>query len=171
MNYKDIADTVAQGNYDSEIDDSHWKPIFSELMSGKYFSLANKDLFHTMWTVNGGHLRRKVNDDQLVLEVLKAFLPGYSGEGMVLYRGERQDFYRSDKIGFCWTPDVEVAKKFARGLNAIESGGVLLEGFAPSQAILAEPNSHSAETMKEYEYTCNSSLIENLKPVEFFPKL
>jgi len=129
-----------------------------------------KNKVHTLWIVNGGHLRRKIKDDKLIAKVLSLALPGYIGEGLVLYRGECRFLFESGKIGFCWTPDVDVATKFARCLNAIESGGVLLKAHAPSAAILSSPNDHSSIQMEEFEYTCDPSLLENITVIRSYEK-
>jgi hypothetical protein len=126
---------------------------------------------HTLWTVNGGHLRRKIKDDELMLAVLTMSLPGYQGDGVTLYRGECRFLYDENKIGFCWSSEIEVASKFARGLNALESGGVLLKAYAPPSAILAGPNDHSAKQMQEFEYTCDPRLLHDIDVVRFFEKL
>nr|WP_269808607.1 hypothetical protein [Enterovibrio nigricans] len=60
---------------------------------------------------------------------------------------------------------------FARGLNAIESGGVLLSAqFAP-EAILSAPNSHSADCLGEFEYTCDPMQVRELEVLHQYPKL
>lgn len=104
------------------------------------------------------------------MAVLILALPGYEGDGLTLYRGECRFLYDENKIGFCWSPDVNVASMFASGLNAQESGGVLLKAYAPTSAILAEPNDHSVKQMRESEYTCNPRLLQNIKVEEYFEK-
>ena len=108
-------------------------------------------------------MRRKVSNDELVLAILLIALPNYNGDGLILYRGECKFLYDDKKIGFCWTPKKEVAKSFAKGLNAIESGGVLLKAHAPNQAIISAPNGHSITQMEEFEYTCNPKILEKFK--------
>uniref|UniRef100_UPI000A41554D hypothetical protein n=1 Tax=Acinetobacter baumannii TaxID=470 RepID=UPI000A41554D len=90
--------------------------------------------------------------------------------GLILYRGECQFLYKQGLIGFCWSPDVAVAEGFARGLNALESGGILLKAYAPSEAILAGPNQHSANWLREDEYTCDPSLLVDLEMLRQYPK-
>jgi hypothetical protein len=102
--------------------------------------------------------------------VLIISLPGYVGDGLTLYRGECRFLYNDNKIGFCWTPDINVAMRFAQGLNAIESGGFLLKAYAPPSAILASPNEHSAIQMQEFEYTCNPRLLENIEVLKSYEK-
>lgn len=59
---------------------------------------------------------------------------------------------------------------FASGLNAIESGGVLLKAFAPCDAIISAPNSHSSNQMGENEYTCNPNLLEDITVIDTYEK-
>ncbi len=166
-----IINDFCHGSYDCDLPDEVWKPVFEGIANSNKSLNFQKDKIHTLWMVNGGHLRRKVKDDNLVAKVLSVSLPGYSGEGLILYRGECRFLYESGQIGFCWTPEIDVAKKFASGLNSIESGGVLLKVNAPSKAILAAPNDHSAKQMKEHEYTCNPNLLENIELIEIYEKI
>ena len=166
-----LADDFCNGRYDSEVRESLWASIFSYLSNNHEKLEFAKDRVHTLWTVNGGNLRRKIKDDELVTKVLSVALPGYSGEGLTLYRGECRFLYESNQIGFCWTPEIQVATKFAKGLNSIESGGVLLKAFAPSTTILASPNEHSSNQMREFEYTCNPKLLQNIELISTYRKL
>jgi hypothetical protein len=54
---------------------------------------------------------------------------------------------------------------FASGLNALESGGVLLKAFAPTEAILASPNEHSSKQMDEREYKGDPKLLEGVEVI------
>jgi len=160
-----LANRFCNGKYTNDIDGLVWRAAFEYLMANAGRIDFDRNEIHTLWTVNGGHIRRKVRNDDLVLSVLMMSLPGYQGDGLTLYRGECRFLYESQNIGFCWSPEIEVASMFARGLNALESGGVLLRAFAPQQAILAGPNRHSSEQMQEFEYTCNPNLLENIEVV------
>ncbi len=162
MNVSDFCLGIYNHNLDVEI----WNPVFKYIASHYDTLKFNKEKIHSLWTVNGGHLRRKIADDDLVLSVLIRCLPGYDGESMTLFRGECNFLYEDNKIGFCWTPKIEIARMFARGLNSIESGGVLLKAYAPAKAILTAPNEHSAVTLDEHEYTCNPNLLENITVIE-----
>jgi len=165
-----LAELFCQGKYVNDINDSTWRDAFLYMAEHVEPSKFNQAAVHTLWTVNGGHLRRKIQDDHLIACVLKKSLPGYQGNGLFLYRGECQFLYEKNKIGFCWSSKIDVAKKFARGLNAIESGGVLLRAFAPPEAILAEPNDHSTNQMEEFEYTCDPWKLEKITALMFYPK-
>ncbi len=168
---KALAKSFCEGEYDHNVEDDVWHNVFEYLYENADTLIFKKHLIHTLWTVNGGHLRRKISNDDLVLSVLLKSLPTYSGEGLVLYRGECKFLYDENKIGFCWTPKEKVAEMFAGGLNAIESGGVLLKVYAHRNAIISSPNSHSAKQMREFEYTCNPKLLENIQVINTFNKI
>lgn len=51
---------------------------------------------------------------------------------------------------------------FASGLNAVGKGGVLLRAAIPASAIIAGPSKHSAEWIRENEFTVDT---RNLGPV------
>lgn len=165
-----LVEEFCAGRYDHAVPDHAWCQVF-EYIAEHHLELSFcKDEVHTLWTVNGGHLRRKIKNDQLIAQVLSVSMPGFSGNGLVLYRGECRFLFDAGKIGFCWTPEIEVATMFARGLNAVESGGVLLKSYAPPLAIFASPNAHSSKQMREFEYTCNPKLLENIEVIGSYRK-
>lgn len=133
------------------------------------FSIDTEKM-HMLWIVNGGHIRRHVGNDGLVLAWLRLILPKYVGSELQLYRGECQFLYEQGLIGFCWTPSKEVAEKFARGLNAIESGGVLLSAKVSPEAILSAPNHHSENWLLESEYTCDPTKINSIEVLRKYPR-
>lgn len=159
-----------KGIYDYKTEEELWPEAFAYLRQHANELTFDREAIHTLWTVNGGHLRRKIRNDDLILDVLLKFLPKYAGEGLIVYRGECRFLFEDNKIGFCWTPEEEVARMFARGLNSIESGGVLLKAYASQKAIISSPNEHSSKQMKEHEYTCNPKLLENIEVVETYEK-
>ena len=166
-----LASKFCQGEYEINVDGEIWQDAFQYLTRNLNQMSIEKSKIHTLWIENGGHIRHKIKDDDLVLAVLIKVLSKYIGDGLTLYRGECQFLYKSKKIGFCWTPDIEVATMFAKGRNAVESGGVLLKAYAPPSAILAGPNDLSMNQIKEIEYTCNPNLIQNIEVVQWFEKL
>ncbi len=109
-----------KGLYDYEVLDHNWPLVFKKILEYQEILNFEKRNIHTLWTVNGGNIRRKIKNDKLVAQVLSLTLPGYIGEGLTLYRGECSFLYDSGQIGFCWTPEIDVAIKFASGLNAYE---------------------------------------------------
>lgn len=125
-----------------------------------------QEAFHLMWVESGHRIRARVRNDRKLLKVMRTLLPAYEGEGQWLYRGESIDRYRSGKLGFCWTNDQSVAAMFARGLNNVGSGGVLLKAWAPASAILADIHPHSGIWLKENEITVNWYSIEHLQVIQ-----
>lgn len=116
--FKIIAHLFLRGKYTPDLDGKVWTQAFQYILQNADTLYFSKSDIHTVWTVSGGRLREKVKDDQLILQILKLSLPKYEGKGLILYRGECQFLYEENKIGFCWTPDISIAKKFAVGLNA-----------------------------------------------------
>lgn len=165
-----LANKFCKGGYENDINGAIWSEAFEYLIQNSDHKIFNKSKIHTLWTVHGGDLRKKIRDDDLVLAVLKISLPAYSGPGRDLYRGECSFLYNEGKIGFCWSPDRKVASRFATGRNATESGGTLLKAYAPPSAILSGPNDHSTKQMREFEYTCNPSLLQNIEVENTYAK-
>jgi len=158
------------GIYDCNTPNDLWPNVLTYLSQHSNKLIFNREAIHTLWTVNGGHLRRKVKNDNLILDILLKYLPKYEGDSLTLYRGECKFLFDDNKIGFCWTPIESVAIQFARGLNSIESGGVLLKAYAPHTAVISSPNKHSSQQMGEHEYTCNPKLLENITVIKTYPR-
>lgn len=166
-----LAKKFCAGENVYDVDAGTWRSAFQYIDLNIESAEFNRSGVHLLWTESGGHLRNKIRDDSLILRVLRKALPSYQGPGLHLYRGECQFLYRQGKIGFCWSPKVEIAKLFASGLNALESGGIVLRAFAPPESVLAGPNDHSATQMEEFEYTCDPTLLVRIEAIQSFPKL
>lgn len=163
-----LARQFCNGTYVNATDAALWRETFSYLASVDDESIFLKDKIQALWLVYGGDLRAKIKDDSLILQVLQRALPGYSGDGVTLYRGESWFLFDQDKIGFCWTISEEVATTYAKGLNAVESGGVLLKCYAPAEAILAAPESVASTGNV---YICDPGKLLRLTTQGLFPKL
>ena len=124
--------------------------------------------FHLQWTVGGHRMREQLNDDEALLGMLRNWLPSYIGPALTLFRGENVDRWRCKHIGMCWTAARDTAEMFARGLNAVHSGGVLLQCDVIPTAIITGPSSHSLY-LGEAEYTVDPRLLENVKIVQRYP--
>jgi hypothetical protein len=133
-------------------------PVSAELSSA----------FSTYWIEAGHHIREQLLDDLLLVRLLRHMLPRYEGDALVLYRGENLDRWNEGRIGFAWTQDFAVATMFARGLNAIHSGGILIQGKFASTAIISGPDAHS-NYLGEKQYTVDSSQSVLLTKISSFP--
>ncbi len=162
-----LARQFCNGTYVNATDASLWRDTFLYLASVEDQSIFVKEKIQALWLVYGGDLRAKIKDDSLILQVLRRALPGYSGDGLTLYRGESWFLFDQNKIGFCWTLSEELATTYAKGLNAVESGGVLLKCYAPADAILAAPASGSTGTT----YICDPEKLLRLTTQGLFPRL
>ncbi len=165
-----LATRFLKGEYVCDLDGKIWRAAFNYIDQHSSSVPFDKSATHMLWTVNGGHLRNKIRDDTLILRVLKKTMPSYQGNGLTLYRGECNFLYEQKKIGFCWSRDIEVATRFASGLNALESGGMLIRAYAPAKATLTGPNNHSALQMREFECTCNPTKLQKIEVLQWFPK-
>ncbi|MCW5284983.1 hypothetical protein D8B29_00885 [Verminephrobacter eiseniae] len=124
--------------------------------------------FHTQWHVCHHFLRELVADDDLLLPMLRVWLPRYEGPDMVLYRGENIDRFEAGRIGTAWSDKLETADMFAQGLNAVGKGGVILRTLAPAAAIIAGPSWHSAQWLGESEFTVDSGKLGKIQAVARF---
>jgi hypothetical protein len=164
-----LAAKFVKGEYVVDVGDATWRAAFTYIVRYRDYLKFDQAAVHLVWTENGGHLRGKIRDDPLILRVLESALPRYRGGDMILYRGECRFLFDRKQIGFCWTPRRDVAECYARGLNAIESGGVLLKASVPAAAILAGPHSHSSGPLGESEYTCDATKITHAEVLGLFP--
>jgi hypothetical protein len=124
--------------------------------------------FASGWITAGHHIRDRIADDTLLVRVLRHVLPPYDGEARVLYRGENRDRWNARRVGLAWTPDIETARMFGHGLNAVTSGGVLLTAHFEPEAIISGPNAHS-RYLGEAQFTVDVSTATSLVAIEFFP--
>ncbi len=125
--------------------------------------------FHTLWTERGGSIREQAKNDDLLRDALRILLPAYVGPGLKLYRGESVDRWKARTYGFAWTDKIDIARMFARGLNAMAGqGGVLLSADAPTEAIIAGHNEHTIH-LGEYEYVVDWRQVRGITPLERFP--
>jgi hypothetical protein len=164
-----LAKQFCSGIYVNATDAALWRETFDYLANVNDASIFLQDKIQSLWLTYGGDLRAKIRNDALVLQVLKKALPGYEGEGLTLYRGESWFLFDQNTIGFCWTPSEEMASTYAKGLNAVESGGVLLRCYAPAESILAAPEPNP--TPNGNVFICHPEKLLRLTTLALFPKL
>ena len=147
-----------------------WREKSCELLSKNEFDAAFQHRFHSYWTVAGHHIRAQIDNDRVLVELLRLVLPPYIGPSRTLFRGENLDRWTSRKIGLCWSEKIHVAQMFGSGLNATGAGGVLLRCYASNKAIIAGPSDHS-RYLGESEYTLDLSHVTEIDMIESYPSL
>lgn len=146
-----------------------WRELFVQLVARPPLDAGMSTRFHVKWHESHHFMRRLVADDGLLLNVARVWLPPYAGASATLYRGENLDRLGKGEIGFAWSDQEEVAAMFARGLNAVGAGGVLLRVLAPAEAIIAGPSDHSANWLREREFTVDPRKLVAIERVRTFP--
>lgn len=120
-----------------------------------------KDEFHQFWIERGEFIRQAINNDKSLASLLWKLLTSYQGEEKILYRGENIERYKANRLGFCWTDDINVARRFSTR-NACDNGGIILSGTFDKNTIIAGIHSHS-NYLREFEYTLDSFMIKNIE--------
>jgi hypothetical protein len=121
-----------------------WKAEAQRLLNGPKPSATRSNKFSIHWIEAGHRIREQISNDRVLVDLLRHMLPPYQGKDMTLFRGENLDRWFSKELGLAWTSQLHIAEMFASGLNAVDSGGVLLEGQFKREAIICGPNTHSA---------------------------
>ena len=140
------------------------------MLHGPKPSPGQKDQFAIYWVEAGHRIREQISDDRVLVNLLRRLLPPYQGGNLKLYRGENLDRLTSNHIGFAWTSELCTAEMFARGLNAIKSGGVLLEGYFKSKAIISGPDAHSVY-LGEKQFTIDPFISGEIVTLTKFPPI
>lgn len=161
-----LARQFCHGAYVNAADAGLWREAFAYLADINDAAIFQKEKIQSLWMAYGGDLRARIKDDASILRVLRKALPAYDGQGLTLYRGESWFLFDQNKIGFCWTTSEAVATSYAKGLNAVESGGVLLKCHAPPAAILA-----AGQHAQENVFICDPGQLLRLTTLALFPKL
>lgn len=154
---------------DTVYEQSSWLPFLERMSSQGLITQALQKAFHTKWIESGHFIRSQIKDDKAVAHLLSKLMPQYDGEGLIVFRGENERRFNSGQIGFCWTSNPEVAEMFARGLNACQSQGLLLQAYAPSESIFSGPNEHS-HYLGESEVTVDPALLKNIQIISYYPR-
>lgn len=147
-----------------------WGAYATSMLSELELTPAAIAQFGTYWIEAGHHIREQIGDDQLLVRLLRRLLPPYEGESIELFRGENRSRWESKIIGFSWTANVDTARMFGRGLNAVDVGGVLLRARFESRAIISGPNAHS-NYLGEGQFTVDPFAGTVISVVESYPAI
>ena len=145
-----------------------WRSYASSFIEEKSISADAVEHFGTYWIEGGHRIREQIADDPVLVRLLRHVLPAYDGEGLELYRGENRGRWDSGRIGLAWTQNLETARMFGSGLNAVGTGGVLLKGRFDVGAIISGLNRHSVY-LGEGQFTVDPFASATISAVEFYP--
>lgn len=148
---------------------SEWVDFMRGLPHSGLLTPELKTAFHMIWIERGKFIREKLGNDKILIQLLALCMPKYEGTGLTVFRGENEHRFNSGQIGFCWTESRDTAKVFARGLNACNGQGFLLQAYAPREAIFSGANDHS-RYLNEHEVTLNPRLLRDIQIITSYPK-
>lgn len=147
-----------------------WRAYADVLLGGQGLTIETTDQFGTYWIEAGHHMREQIADDRVLVRLLRHVLPAYDGEAVELYRGENTSRWEKGAVGLAWTSNIEIARMFGRGLNAMHSGGVLLKARFETSAIISGPNRHSGY-LGEDQFTIDPLASTAVSAIESFPPI
>lgn len=124
--------------------------------------------FESYWIVHGRRIRELVGNDRVLCDLLRRRLPPYAGGALTLFRGENLGRWRAGILGFAWTPDIEIARMFGRGVNAGHPGGILLRCTFEPASIISGPTDHSRR-LQEEQFTVDPFAATGVQELEEFP--
>jgi hypothetical protein len=125
---------------------------------------AFRQNFRSRVVESGFRFRQSVRNLTDVIAAFRHLLPRYTG--LHLYRGELASKYNQGDIGFSWTASIKVARMFKdRRISVDGEPGLLLDVFAPAEAIIASPDSHS-NWLQEYEYIVDPRALKDIQVIE-----
>lgn len=154
-------------NQDKAKTKQRWQVLMVQMINTPPLNPQDSRCFHARWTESAHKIRELVANDHFLLDMLRIWLPPYSGQDQILYRGESIERWENGSIGSGWAPKLETAQMFAGGLNKVGKGGVVLSTAAPAASIIAGPSSHSIY-LQEFEHTVDRRKLNLVSEVEFY---
>jgi hypothetical protein len=116
-------------------------------------------------------LPNRVGDRKALAAALRILFPDQSGGAVMhLYRGASALERRHHRYGFSWTKEIDRARDFADHWRRTEKGGVILETFAASNAVLLEREQDDGY-YPEAEVVLDPFKLERVRVVERLPSL
>lgn len=157
-------------DYRKTAEASGWKALAQSLINEPKPNRRTSEAFNTCWIEAGHRVREQIGDDRILVRLLRHMLAPYTGGAVTLFRGESLERWQAGKLGLAWTPNSEMASMFARGLNSVPFGGVLLKGRFEPGVIICGPSAHS-EYLGEEQYTIDPFIAENILKIDQFPPI
>jgi hypothetical protein len=119
-----------------------------------------------LWMAHGDSFRSDVNNDLVLIKLLRVMLPKYTGPACTLFRGETMWSRRRRTYGMAWTADVGVAIDFAnRWYRQSTGGSVVLKTHAPTDAIICAPGLID-NAYGEHEYVVDRRRLGRVEVVD-----
>jgi hypothetical protein len=112
----------------------------------------------SFWHEHGFHIADSLKADRIIVDVLRRFLPPYTGIGLTLYRGELELRHKESSYGISWTCNLHTARVFASRREQLEGPGVVLKMQTSPEMIVAAPTDHS-HYLGEDEYVVDTRLV------------
>ncbi|WID97005.1 hypothetical protein QO058_01590 [Bosea vestrisii] len=126
--------------------------------------------FHSNWSVHSFRHRANIPNDDLIIRALRRVFPPYSGETLILFRGERASELEAGRIGLNWSTNRAVAEMFASGLCRCDGGeSVLLTATATPSAIITGPNDEIPKSVEEREHIVDPRMLVGITEIERLP--
>ncbi len=162
-----VARKLCAGIFTPHVSPALWRHTFHYLLQLPADTVLDRYAIARLFVQHIAEWRTWLKDDTLLLGVMRRLLPSADTAANTLFRGESWFLFDAGQIGFCWTADETHATRYAQGLNAVESGGVLLKGYAPTAAILAviQPSPQQPAI-----YLCDPALMTGLTTLALFPQ-
>src|ERR1700730_10287262 len=129
-------------------------------------------VFLQIYLQSGDHIRQEVVDDLALVDGLRRLLPVLHGPARTLYRGDSARNRRRRTYGAAWSASMDVALSYAAtGVWRTSDGGsVLLEAFAPREAIVCAPGLLH-DRYGEQEYVVDRRLLTTITVIERFSQM
>jgi hypothetical protein len=152
---------------------AEWTPgLLRKLAALSDIPDSSRELVLSLWIRSGDGWRDDVNNDLLLIDVLRNLMPPYRGGEIRLFRGDSVFNRRRRTYGMAWTSDPVVAESFADSRALMyQDGGVLLETFAPPNAIICVPHDHIEDEWHagEAEYLVDRRRLGEVRVVKRYP--
>jgi hypothetical protein len=145
-----------------------WRP-FMKAISAHPCPEKLRRLFLVGYIRKGDHIRQEVDDDLILIDGLRNLLPRYTGPGTILYRSEGALNRSRRTYGLAWSASKRVARDHARrDWQATKGGSVLLQAYAPKEAIICAPHLLN-DRYAEQEYVVDRRRLTDVRVIERFP--
>jgi hypothetical protein len=113
-----------------------------------------------------------VNDDLVLFDVLRRFLPPYTGPAVELFRDDTMVNHLQQTYGMSWSADRSAAVSYANDLRrACDGGSVLLQTAAPADAIICAPHVLGAIRPAEAEYVVDRRQLRRVTVLQRYSQI